>query len=206
MLVFFFLFCLPLGIVPNYQNQRLYYQDYANIFRINNALFIFTVHSDCCFHTCALFLCMLVLLFLLGRLKVLRTTRCILVFIDLCERRSQCKELLTLIQWKAVATAIYTFRHNTHKLVPNMMWWAENAIIMKFTRGTAHNASIHIKTLDVEHIGRRRKKYIEREQILCTGTHSIWFSFVAPSFISSYPISAMCVQTRARIQCGEKYI
>lgn len=52
---FSFLFCLPLGIVPNYQNQRLYYQDYANIFRINNALFIFTVHSDCCFHTCALF-------------------------------------------------------------------------------------------------------------------------------------------------------
>lgn len=52
---FFFLFCLPLGIGPNYQNQRLHYQDYANIFRINNALFIFTVHSDCCFHTCALF-------------------------------------------------------------------------------------------------------------------------------------------------------
>lgn len=26
-----------------------------------------------------------------------------------------------------------------------MMWWAENAIIMKFTRGKTHNVTIHIK-------------------------------------------------------------
>lgn len=100
---------------------------------------------------------------------------------------------------------IYTFQHNTHKLVPNMMWWAENAIIMKFTRGKnthTHNVTIHFKRCGGE-ISAKTKKECESERERASErkskqnewnerstieqtTHCItyikWFSFVVPSF------------------------
>lgn len=47
-----------------------------------------------------------------------------------------------------------------------MMWWAENAIIMKFTRGKAHNVTIHIKAFcgemnEQKNIERTKKKFNE---------------------------------------------
>lgn len=115
-------------------------------------------------HTCALFF-ILILSSFGYRLKVLASmawNACWSSYRLYSNRRSQCLQRIAHFEdthnGKAATTAIYTFRHNTHKLVPNMMWWAENAIIMKFTRGKTHNVTIHIKTVLWWKMKRRIKK------------------------------------------------
>lgn len=191
------------GHWPNYVNQRPQWWAYANIFNINNVFCSHSLTHSWHSHSERFVLIRVRLyVFFIGTPqdpRIHADAACWSSYRLYSNRRNQCKELLTLrYNVKAATTAIYTFRHNTHKLAaPNMMWWAENAIIMKFTRGNTHNVTIHMKpccggneerkNTDQQTYERTYVTNTQPEQIHCA--HIIRFSFVVRFLSRSHSLS-----------------